>query len=63
MYVTLILYLYIINNVQSFENGTLENDNTTIVLRRTHQITTILDGLLKDYQAHVRPNFGGNINI
>jgi hypothetical protein len=63
MYITIILYLYIINNVQSFANETLENDNTTIVTRRKHQITTILDGLLKDYQAHVRPNFGGNINV
>ncbi len=53
----------IFNNVQLFENETLAYDNTTIASRRTHQITTILDGLLKDYQAHIRPNFGGKINI
>jgi hypothetical protein len=46
--------------VQSFENQTFIYDNTTIVTKRTHQITTILDGLLKNYQAHIRPNFGGN---
>ncbi len=59
----LILFICIFNNVQLFENETLAYDNTTIASRRIHQITTILDGLLKDYQAHIRPNFGGNINI
>jgi hypothetical protein len=57
----LILFICIFNNVQLFENETLAYDNTTIASRRIHQITTILDGLLKDYQAHIRPNFGGNI--
>jgi hypothetical protein len=65
MYITIIrkfiLFLYIINNVQSFENETLGSDNATIASRRAHQITSILDGLLKDYQAHIRPNFGGKI--
>ncbi len=46
--------------MQSLENQTSEDDNTTIATRRTHQITTILDGLLQNYQAHIRPNFGGN---
>ncbi|CAF0948726.1 unnamed protein product [Rotaria sp. Silwood1] len=50
--------MYIINNVESFENETFYNDNITSVLGHTYQITTILDGLLKDYQAHIRPNFG-----
>ncbi len=54
----LIFFMSILNNGQFFENKTLEN-----VSRRTHQITTILDGLLKDYQAHIRPNFEGNINV
>ncbi|CAF1111393.1 unnamed protein product, partial [Adineta steineri] len=47
-----------INNVQLFTNKTSKYDHTTIVSRRTNQISTILDGLLKDYQAHTRPNFG-----
>jgi hypothetical protein len=54
-----ILFICILNKVELSENETFENDNTTIVSRRTHQITSILDGLLKDYQAHIRPNFGG----
>lgn len=44
---------------QSFDNTTSENDKATAASKRTHQITTILDGLLKDYDAHIRPNFGG----
>ncbi|CAF0789107.1 unnamed protein product [Rotaria sordida] len=47
-----------LNNVQSFVNETFNNDNKINVSKRTDQITTILDGLLKDYQAHIRPNFG-----
>jgi hypothetical protein len=58
-----IVFICIFNNVQLFVSDTLEYDNTTIASRRTNQITTILDGLLKDYQAHIRPNFGGNRNI
>ncbi|CAF5171651.1 unnamed protein product, partial [Rotaria magnacalcarata] len=41
-----------------FVNKTLAINNAFIVSRRSQQITTILDGLLKDYQAHIRPNFG-----
>jgi hypothetical protein len=59
----LIFLMFIANNAQLFANQTLENDNTTMISRRTHQVTTILDGLLKNYQAHIRPNFGGSIHI
>jgi len=38
-----------------------EYENATIASKRTKQITTILDGLLQDYQAHIRPNFGGEL--
>jgi hypothetical protein len=54
-----ILFMFVIIKGQLLDNSTLENDNTTAVLRRTHQITAILDGLLKDYDANIRPNFGG----
>ncbi|CAF4934676.1 unnamed protein product, partial [Rotaria socialis] len=47
-----------INNVELFVNKTLAINNATIASTRSHQITTILDELLKDYQAHIRPNFG-----
>ncbi|CAF1550663.1 unnamed protein product, partial [Rotaria magnacalcarata] len=46
------------NNVELFVNKTLAINNASIASRRSQQITTILDGLLKDYQAHIRPNFG-----
>jgi len=54
-----ILFMFVIIKGQLLDNSTLENDNTTAVLRRTHQITAILDGLLKNYDANIRPNFGG----
>jgi hypothetical protein len=54
-----ILFVFVIIKGQLLDNSTLENDNTTAVLRRTHQITAILDGLLKNYDANIRPNFGG----
>jgi hypothetical protein len=47
---------------QLLGNDTQENDNATAASRRTHQITTILDRLLEDYDAHIRPNFGGRTN-
>jgi hypothetical protein len=61
--IKLILFILLINHIQSLENETIVYDNTTIATRRTYQITTILDGLLQNYQAHIRPNFGGNTNI
>lgn len=61
MYIVILFFICRIVHGYVSENDTIENDNTTIASRRTHQITTILDGLLKDYQAHIRPNFGGNI--
>ncbi len=51
--------MLVTTKAQLFDNDTLENDNTTAASRRTHQITTILDGLLKNYDANIRPNFGG----
>lgn len=42
-----------------FDNETIDNENTTAAHRRTYQITTILDRLLKNYDANIRPNFGG----
>lgn len=51
--------LVVFHCVQPFENDTLDYDNTTVASKRTKQITRILDGLLEDYQAHIRPNFGG----
>jgi hypothetical protein len=56
---TWIIFMVVITKAQLFDNDTLENDNTTAASRRTHQITTILDGLLKNYDANIRPNFGG----
>ncbi|CAF3334606.1 unnamed protein product [Rotaria sp. Silwood1] len=53
-----ILFVFVITSAQLLNNNTLENDNSTAASRRTHQITTILDGLLKNYDAHIRPNFG-----
>ncbi|CAF2098899.1 unnamed protein product [Rotaria magnacalcarata] len=50
--------MFITSSAQLFDNNTSENNNITAASRRSHQITTILDGLLKDYDAHVRPNFG-----
>jgi hypothetical protein len=54
-----IFFIFVITKAQLFDNDTLENDNATAVWRRTYQITTILDRLLKDYDAQIRPNFGG----
>lgn len=54
-----ILFMFVITNAQLFDNDTLENDNATAALRRTYQITTILDRLLKNYDAQIRPNFEG----
>jgi hypothetical protein len=53
------IFMFVISKAHYLDNDTLENDNTTAASRRTHQITTILDGLLKNYDAHIRPNFGG----
>ncbi|CAF0774946.1 unnamed protein product [Adineta ricciae] len=41
-------------------NGQIVDHNTTLTAasRRTHQITTILDSLLKNYDANIRPNYG-----
>jgi hypothetical protein len=51
--------MFVITKVQLFDNITLDDNNTTAASRRTHQVTTILDKLLKNYDAHIRPNFGG----
>ena len=51
--------MLVTTKAQLVVNDTSENDNTTAASRRTHQITTILDGLLKNYDANIRPNFGG----
>ena len=42
-------------------NGQIVDNNATLTAasRRTNQITTILDSLLKNYDANIRPNFGG----
>ncbi len=48
-----ILFIFVITKAELLDN------NTTAASRRTHQITTILDGLLKNYDAQMRPNFGG----
>ncbi|CAF0877110.1 unnamed protein product [Adineta steineri] len=53
-----ILFMFVITKSQLLDNNTLEYANTTAASRRTHQITTILDGLLKDYDLNIRPNFG-----
>ncbi|CAF4299740.1 unnamed protein product [Rotaria socialis] len=53
-----ILFMFITSSAQLFDNNTSENDNSTVASRRARQITTILDGLLENYDAHVRPNFG-----
>ncbi|CAF0934076.1 unnamed protein product [Adineta steineri] len=50
--------MFVITKSQLLDNNTLEYANTTAASRRTHQITTILDGLLKDYDLNIRPNFG-----
>ena len=55
--------MFVITKAQLFDNDTLENDNATAASRRTHQITTILDRLLKNYDAQIRPNFGGRRNL
>ncbi len=63
VYITIwILFMFVITKAQLFDNLTLDDDNTTAALRRTHQVTTILDRLLKDYDAQIRPNFGGRRN-
>ena len=49
----------VVTKAQQLDNDTLENDKTTAVSRRTHQITTILDRLLQNYDPQIRPNFGG----
>ena len=46
-------------NGQLYDNDTINDGNVTAASRRTYQITTILDQLLKDYDAQIRPNFGG----
>lgn len=56
----LLLMMYLMMSIDSFENETmLTYLTTTSATQRTQQITTILDGLLENYQAHIRPNFGG----
>lgn len=52
--------MFALIQTQDLYNQTLENDNTTAASRRTHQITTILDRLLLNYDLHTRPNFGGS---
>jgi hypothetical protein len=59
MIIKWILLIFGITQVQGYDNDTLENDNSTAASRRTYQITTILDSLLKNYDAQIRPNFGG----
>jgi len=54
--------MFVITKAQLFDNLTLDDDNKTAASRRTHQVTTILDRLLKDYDAQIRPNFGGRRN-
>lgn len=53
------VFLFTLGQGQVVDNDTVENDNTTAASRRTHQITSILDRLLEDYDANIRPNFGG----
>jgi len=60
--IILILLIFAIIKAQLFDNITLDDDNTTAASRRTHQITTILDRLLKNYDEQIRPNFGGRRN-
>lgn len=56
----LLFFMYFIKSIDSVENETmLPYLTTTSATQRTQQITTILDGLLENYQAHIRPNFGG----
>jgi hypothetical protein len=63
VYITIwILFIFVITKPQLFDNLTLDDDNATAASRRTHQVTTILDRLLKDYDAQIRPNFGGRRN-
>lgn len=64
MIITKFLFcICLIYNVELFENKTVQGDsNQTIISRRSNQITSILDDLLQDYQAHIRPNFGGKKN-
>ena len=39
----------------------VSTENSTKAWRSTYEVTRILDGLILDYQPHVRPNFGGNV--
>ena len=58
------LVVYCINSIYSSENETVwMHPTTTSATQRTQQITSILDGLLENYQAQIRPNFGGNEKI
>jgi hypothetical protein len=59
-----ILFMFVITKAQLFHNNTLDNDNNnaTAASRRKYQITMILDRLLKNYDAQIRPNFGGRRN-
>lgn len=59
IFIWILLLLFVIIKAQVFDNITMDDDNTTAASRRTHQITTILDKLLKNYDAQIRPNFGG----
>lgn len=54
-----IFWMFAMINGQLFDNKTMNIDNQTEASRRTNQITTILDRLLKDYDAQIRPNLGG----
>ncbi len=58
-----ILLIIGITKAQLYDNDTLENDDSTAASRRTYQITTILDSLLKNYDAQIRPNFGGRFGV
>lgn len=58
----LVLILVIVKG-QSFDNDTFHNEKATAASRRTNQVTTILDRLLKNYDAQIRPNFGGKNNL
>ena len=49
-----------LGQLDGFNNETLQNINTISVSRRTHQITTILDRLLENYDPNIRPNFEGS---
>ena len=58
-----IWFTFVVIKAQLYENNTrtLNSNNITDASRRTHQITTILDRLLKNYDPHIRPNFGGKM--